>query len=128
MKTDEDFRLELLVEQFKEKIDLKLKYLTLQIVENVSKTLANSITRGILLGGLITVILFCSVALAFYLGNLLQQLWCGFLIVAGLYLLITIVFFFIKEAVLERRLVNFFIKIMLKNKDHEHPEQNNIVK
>ena len=70
-------------------IDLKIRILRLTVVEKIARVLAFlSYGLVILLFSFFTV-LFLFVALGFFLGNLLNNVALGFLVVGGLYLLLT---------------------------------------
>ena len=70
-------------------IDLKIRILRLTVVEKIARMLAFlSYGLVILLFAFFTV-LFLFVALGFFLGNLLNNVALGFLVVGGLYLLLT---------------------------------------
>ncbi len=70
-------------------IDLKIRILRLTVVEKIARVLAFlSYGLVILLFAFFTV-LFLFVALGFFLGNLLNNVALGFLVVGGLYLLLT---------------------------------------
>ena len=70
-------------------IDLKIRILRLTVVEKIARVLAFlSYGLVILLFAFFTV-LFLFVGLGFFLGNLLNNVALGFLVVGGLYLLLT---------------------------------------
>lgn len=70
-------------------IELKIRILRLTVVEKIARVLAFlSYGLVILLFAFFTV-LFLFVALGFFLGNLLNNVALGFLVVGGLYLLLT---------------------------------------
>lgn len=70
-------------------IDLKIRILRLTVVEKIARVLAFlSYGLVILLFAFFTV-LFLFVALGFFLGNLLNNVALGFLVVGGLYLFLT---------------------------------------
>lgn len=56
-------------------------------------------------------ILFSSLALAIWLGYLLDNYLFGFLIVAGVYLLIALIVFFVKSSLIERCILRKFSDI-----------------
>lgn len=56
-------------------------------------------------------VLFASIAMAFFLGDLLGETYLGFLIVAGFYLLCTFLFMLIKISSIEGSLLERFSEI-----------------
>lgn len=60
---------------------------------------------------LMMVLLFCSVAGAFAIGNALNSYALGFLIVVGIYLVITALLFLIKDKVVEGPILEKFSEI-----------------
>ncbi|MBN8719898.1 MAG: hypothetical protein J0H85_10675 [Sediminibacterium magnilacihabitans] len=60
-------------------------------------------------------VVFISIALAFALGKWTGQLYCGFLIVAGLYFLAGLVVWAVKEQLLQSHIMNAILK-QLSNK------------
>lgn len=60
---------------------------------------------------LMMVLLFCSVAGAFAIGNALNSYALGFLIVGGIYLVITALLFLIKDKVVEGPILEKFSEI-----------------
>ena len=111
-----------LFERFKERIRIKLDLLNLKIAESTANTLAHILSRGVLILIIVILVIFGSIALSFYLGNLVHNLWLGFLCVSGIYLLIGFFLYLIKDGYIKKYLIDVFVRTMLKNKDHEQTE------
>lgn len=124
MEEEKTFQLDRLTAKLKRQLELKIDLLSLQVGENVAKAAATIVTRGILILIALLFVVFATIALAFYLGTVFNSLWQGFLVVAGGYLLIGLIAFFIKDGVIEDSLVNVFVRILYKGKNNEQVEQN----
>ena len=70
-------------------IDLKIRILRLTVVEKIARVLAFLSYGLVILLFAFFCVLFLFVALGFFLGNLLNNVALGFLVVGGLYLLLT---------------------------------------
>lgn len=124
MEEEKTFQLDRLISKLKRQLELKVDLLSLEIRENIAKAAATIVTRGILILFTLLFLGFASVALAFYLGTVFNSLWQGFLAVAGGYLLIGLIAFFMKDGFIEDSLINVFVRILFKEKKDEQAEQN----
>lgn len=80
--------------QAKDYVNTEKKVLTLFIYEKIGKAVGGLVGIVISAIAVILFLVFGSVALALYLGSLLASVALGFLIVAGLYLLVFIIVHF----------------------------------
>jgi hypothetical protein len=80
-----------LADSLKEYVNLRIASLKLTTAEKTSAVIANIIAGAVAVMVLVLFVLFASVALAIGLGTWLESMWAGFLIVAGLYLLMGMV-------------------------------------
>lgn len=108
-------RLMQLVDDVKEYINVRLKILTLTISEVSSKVLASILANGAMIFFILLFIFFGSIAAGFALGEWLGSVALGFTIVAGLYLLIALIIQLTKAKLIEKPLINTFIKLFVKN-------------
>ncbi len=67
-------------------------FIKLQVSEQAGKVVGNLAGALITVASAVLTVLFASVALAFWLGGLMQSVASGFLVVAGGYLLLLVVF------------------------------------
>lgn len=74
-----------------------------------STTLVLKYTLILLCIGMI--LLFCSIAAAFFIGNYFANIALGFLIVGGFYLFLTILLFFVKDKIIEGPVLEKFSEI-----------------
>lgn len=115
-----------LVGDFKEYINVRLKVLTLTICEVSSKVLASLIANVAMLFFVFLFLLFGSIAAAFGLGEWLDNTALGFAIITGFYLLLSLIIHFTKAKLIEKPLVNMFIKVFLKHlSDNKKDEEDN---
>lgn len=101
---------EQLVEKVKEYVNVRKELTILNAVNKGSQLLAGLITDGLVLILAVLAFLFGSLALGFYLSELLGNSYAGFLIVAGIYLLAALILNSIKEKVVEKKIINGIIE------------------
>lgn len=105
--------------QFEELFDKAGEYLetraSLVKLKTIQKTSdAMSVVASKVVGWFIasTVLLMLSIALAFFLGDLLGANYFGFLIVAGIYALMGLVYYFLKDSLIKVPVSDAIIKKM----------------
>src|SRR5687768_17184543 len=86
-----------LADNIKELVNVKLDSVKLTVAEKSSKVASNLISAIIVALTMIFFVVFFSVALAYFLAEILNSTWAGFLIVSGIYLLAAIIVRLIKE-------------------------------
>lgn len=106
------------IQKVKEYIKTRKSLARLQIVERVSTMLAGVITDGLMVFIGLFALFFLSVALAFYMGEVLDSTSLGFLVVAGIYLIILIIIGLSKKGI-ESNLINLSIRKFLKRWNDE---------
>ena len=111
-----------IIEKVKEYIHVRTELSVLSAVDKGSQLFA-----GLLIGCLILILtvlagLFGSFALGFYLSEVLNNTYGGFLIVAGLYLLGAIILNSIKAKYLEKRIINLVIEKIFKDRNEDQHE------
>lgn len=99
-----------LFERVKEYIQLRTRLAVLLTAEKVAEFYAGLASSLILLLCLLMAFLFGSLALAFYLSEVFNNTWCGFLCVTGLYLLIALIVQIIKKKLIEKPLMDSTVK------------------
>lgn len=122
---DQKERLMQLVDDLKDYFNVRLKILTLTICEVSSKVLAALIANGAMLFFIFLFLLFGSIAAGFGLGEWLGSTALGFAIVAGFYLLLALIIQLTKTKLIEKPLVNIFIKLFLKNLSENEENKKN---
>ena len=102
---------------------LKLRLLKLMAIERTAGILS-ALSHGLMLM-LFTffTLLFLFVALGFFLGDLLESIALGFLIVGGIYLILTLAFVMAKGRI-RMQFMNIFVKALQTNEDdHDDNEK-----
>ncbi len=91
-------------------IELKVDLFKIEFIETFSSIFSKIITLwvSIILG--IIFISFLLLALGLYLGKILGAYYWGFLIVAGIFLLLAILFILLRNVILTNPLINSFIE------------------
>jgi hypothetical protein len=111
-----------IIEKVKEYIHVRTELSVLSAVDKGSQLFAGLLTDGMVL--ILTVVagLFGSLALGFYLSEVLNNTYGGFLIVAGIYLFGAILLNSIKEKYLEKRIINLVIEKFFKDRNEDQNE------
>ncbi len=118
-------RLLTLVDDLKSYLNVRLQLISLSISEMVARLLASLISNGAMLFFIALFLLFGSFAAAFGLGQWLNSYALGFILVAGFYLLLGLIIYFIKGRYIEKPLINLFIRLFLKNMGDEEDNKSN---
>lgn len=111
-----------IIDKLKEYVDTRLRLAKLVAIEKSSSAIAEIIAIVIISVFLLLAFLFVSLALGFYISELLGNSYSGFFIVALFYFLVALVVFLIKGNVLERSIVNTIIKKTFKEDSKEDKE------
>ncbi len=100
--------------QIKEYINNRIDSIKLDLAEKTSKILASLIAGMAVAIFIFMFFLFVNIALAYFLGALMDNIWLGFLIVSGLYLLIGIIIWIARIKLLTIPIMNRIIEIIFK--------------
>lgn len=96
--------------KFKDYADTRIDLFKLKAISKVSGVLS-SIISGIVLALLFLMVLVCiTIALALLIGSALGQTWLGFLIMAGIYVIIGLIIFSSRNKLLKTPISSKFIK------------------
>ena len=110
MEEKKDKTIEELVSDAKSYIDTRLDYVHLKSVEKGSKLFADLITNTVVVVCFVLAFLLGTITLALYLAEVFGSMVAGFGCVAGIYLLLSIIVFLAKDKIIEKVLVNMFIR------------------
>lgn len=103
---------------------LRFRLLKLLAIERAAGIIS-ALSHGLILMFFVFfTILFLFIALGFFLGDLLGNIALGFLIVGGIYGLLTIGFILVKEKVC-MKLMNVIISALRMNEDHDDNDKEN---
>lgn len=111
-------RVEELADTIKEYVNTRIESVKLNAAEKSSAVVANVLAGIFVAVVFLFFIVFASVALSFGLGEWIGKTWAGFLIVAGLYLLLGIVVWAARGKLIRLPLMNAMIQQLFK-KDEE---------
>lgn len=115
MTTDENFFTES-KQKVEEYVKDKLLLLKLEAIEKISRV-AGSLFAGLLVALFsFFLIMFLSIMLGYFLGELLHHMFWGFGIVAGLYLLLLVIVIVFKRQLFEGPIINMMIEIFFEKK------------
>ena len=106
-------------EEFQEYVNKRIDLVKLHIVEDLSRATARF---GLKLGLsylLFFVLLFFSLAGGFYLGELLESISLGFIIVGSFYLIIMIIFYLLRRTLVDKPVIKSFIKLFFPKFDND---------
>lgn len=119
MMEEEEIDSQKLISKVKEYVKVRSELSVLSAVDKGSQLFAGLLTDGLVLILSILAGFFASLALGFYLSEIIGNTYAGFLIVAGLYLLIALILNSIKEKYLEKRIINAAIAKFFKVRNKE---------
>jgi len=105
-----------LTDQLKQYIETRIKLARLQAIEKGTSFSASLITEVFVQVCIATTILFFSLTLALYLGEVFHAYWIGFGCVAFIYLFIAMFVSAFKKKLIEPKIVNFLIKKIFRDK------------
>lgn len=100
-------------------LDIRINSLKLTTAEKTSAVVANIIAGMAGIFVLLLFVIFASVALAIALGTWLNNGWAGFLIVAGLYLLVGVVVWTARGKLIRLPIMNALIQQLFTQNDDE---------
>lgn len=115
-------QIEELGEDIKELVGVKLDKVKLSVAEKSSKFLSNLIAGIIVAVIVMLFLIFSSVALAYFLAQVLGSVWAGFLIVSGIYLLVALVILTLKEKMIRIPIMNSILSQLVKEDEDEEED------
>ena len=110
MEDKKEKNIEELVSDAKSYVDKRLEYLHLKSVEKGAKLFSDLITNTLVLICFTIAFLLGTVTLALYLSDVFGNYTMGFGCVAVLYLFLSIIVLLTKDKIIEKLLVNMFIR------------------
>ena len=112
MDDQKDTQPQSLIDQIKEYIELQIKIAKYKAIDGSSGVIASAIVGTVLALLALFLILFSSMALGFYLSDVLESFWAGFGCVAGLYLILVLILLASSKAIkasIADKMINKFI-------------------
>jgi hypothetical protein len=101
----------------KEYVNENLNLLTLNIYDRASKALSSLVSAIVFWVLIIFAILFISLGLAWWIGTRVDNPFLGFIIMGGIYILITVILIANKDRWIRIPVINFFLKNITDEKD-----------
>lgn len=106
----------------KEYVDTRLDAVKLSVAEKVSALLANVLAGMVVALVFVCFVFFGSIALALLLGSWLGAWWLGFLIVAGIYLLLGLITWLARGRLIRIPIMNALIRQLFNRLEYEEDE------
>ena len=119
---DKELDVREITNQVKEYLEVRKELAVLSAVEKGSQLFSNLLTDGLVLLFGVLAILFGSLALGFYLSELIGNTFSGFFIVTGFYFLLAIGVYALKDKYLEKHIINAVIKKFFMNRNEDANE------
>lgn len=107
---EEQSRIDQTIEHAKEYVETKWDLIILNTTEKVSNAASSIATSLILILVMSFVLLFSSIGVAWYIGEQNGSASMGFLIVAGFYLIVAVLFYFMRNEWLKIPIINSILK------------------
>lgn len=113
-----------LAEHVKEYIHNRMDAVKLDTAEKTSKVAALVIAAVTVAVFIFSFLFFASVALAFVFSNVTGSLAWGFLIVGGIYLLLGIIIWLLKDRIIQLPIMNALLQQLFRDEDEDDDEEN----
>jgi hypothetical protein len=104
-----DTPIQILLEKVENYSATSIQLIKLKVISNVSNVISTIITQLIIYLILGVFILFCNIALAIWIGKLLDEIYYGFLIVGLFYGIVALILYLFKTKLLSIPFQNTFI-------------------
>jgi hypothetical protein len=108
-------KVEDLADHIKEYINIRVAAVKLNTAEKTSKLAANIFAAIIAVLVFVFFLIFASIALAFVFSKLTGEFYWGFLIVAGIYLLLALVIWLLRERLMRIPIMNAMLEQLFKD-------------
>ncbi len=117
--SDEFNRIESLLGQAKEYVNTRIAQFKLSVAEKISKVMATVIAGLAVALVFFLFLVFAGIAAAIALGECTGKMWLGFLIVAGVYLFLSIIIWKAKDRLLSIPIMNSIISHLFDEQETE---------
>jgi hypothetical protein len=108
--------MELLYQKTKEYTETSIELFRLNAIDRTADVVSSLFARLVLILIVAMFTLFINIALSLYIGKILGEMYLGFLIVSGVYLILSIIVFYFNNKLLKIPLTNLIIAKLLKRK------------
>ncbi len=106
-----------------EYINARIDMVKLHTAEGVSKFISTILVRMVVLYVMFFVLLFASVAVSFWLGEIFDSKAIGFIIIAGFYLFVGLIVIALRRFIIERPVITSIIHLLFPNYGHYDEEK-----
>lgn len=113
--------IELLYDKAKNYAEINIELVKLYAIDKAADVVSSILARLVIIMGVAMVVLFVNISLSLYLGELLGSDYLGFLVVSGIYLVLTVIFSYNRDKIIKTPITNLIIAKLLKTK----PRSNN---
>ena len=103
-------------------LETKISYYGLLAFEKAARLLTAFLGNGIVIAVLIIALIFLSLAAALFIGNLLESMEAGLLIVGGFYLLLALILYAFRSRIFGRYVIRSLADVFFQE-DEEAPEK-----
>lgn len=117
--------IELLYERAKEYAEINVELIKMHAIDKAADIVSSIMSRLVLLVSFTMFLLFVNISLSLYLGDVLGETYWGFLVVSGIYLLITIIVSSSKDKIIKVPITNLVIAKLLKTKSKSNHTKTN---
>jgi Flp pilus assembly protein TadB len=104
-------------EEFREYVEHQINLTKLHMVETLSKLTAGFAVKLGVLYLLFFAILCISLAMAFFIGSLLESNGLGFAVVALMYVILALLFYALRRSLVEKPIITSYINLFFPNFD-----------
>jgi cytochrome c biogenesis protein CcdA len=104
-----------LIERVKEFTLSYLELTKLKAINRLSQVFSETIPDALIVVLGLTFFLFLNLSAAFVIGDAIGQIWLGFLVVSGFYLLLSLVLHFVMRGWLRRTAGNYLVRKIFKS-------------
>lgn len=108
--------IETLYQKAKEYTETSIELLRLNAIDKTADVVSSLFARLALIMLVAMFTLFINIALSIFIGQLLNEMYLGFLIVSGFYLILAVVVFYFNDKLLKIPITNLVIAKLLKTK------------
>jgi hypothetical protein len=117
--SEEFKKVESLVERLREYVNTRIAQVKLSVAEKISKVAA--LVIALLMAALVffLFLVLASIAGAIAIGQQLDNMWLGFLIMAGIILFICILIWILKDKLIRVPIMNMLVKALFDKEDEE---------
>jgi len=112
-------KVEEITDNLKEYVEVRVEDAKLRLAERSSGLVANVIAKIIVILAFSVALIFLSIALAIALANWWGQMWLGFLAVGGIYVLLGLMVWSMRESVIHIPMMNSILKHLTKKDEDD---------